>query len=761
MTHPRKSTGWKVFGGIVIVVGALLAVCSILFFIAFGTGERGEVRTVWQGCLAGVTAVIFGTGIFAAKPGPGARASQPGAARVPGARPSPGNAALEGMISHSEDVVATLRDIVAHGGDGFGDLPDLLRRTGLMDWPEAPATRAHRLHRSGRWWLGATMDDEMTYDGIVALEVALNLNDDLMGRPCPPGATLEERAQSVLAGVHRLRPRTFEADDPAAQLLEFLTDETDERGEWSCRTRCADAFENLPLPVRAGLAFRANVARGLLCARLTVPYPTCLSAVSSDEPARERILTGYAARAALAVARAAFASSPALTRVVVSCGHGTGETLVSLDLDAEALERLDRLMGTDVEDLPSDPALRARGCEGSASEPLKPHLTLDDERLCPPERYQEVELDVSPVGEPLATACGARRAADLGIMEKAGRTHAWRELVPRLGNTTQGAVALLVDLRDRTDDVTVAEACERTSRALVAGTTDVSATDELERLFVDGGDLVAVTDRARAALGQECPPERLEELLAELEAALSPITSMGIYLDDTASVYRYFNSFPERIRYNLAFRDDGRTVRLVPDEYYAAHSLAARMLNLLGRPGEALSHAEELMRIAPLTPDAALMKVRVLEDQSRIFEAADLLKETIGYASMVRDLAICFYRLAFMEWKLGREDLTVICYQRAINLHPEVAKLAQEELDDLLSANSELKPLPDDEIVEALSQAGLPTGEVSKMRRQTRDALVATTDAGVFSVAHALAGSLHELISDDALLDVRRSLTRP
>lgn len=761
MAQPRRALGRKIFGGIVVLFGALLIVCSILFFAAFGTGERGEARTVWQGCLAGVTVIIFGVAAFFGKPEFVARISQFDPAGDPGARPSPGSPSLEGMLSHSEDVVATLRDIVAHGGDGFGDLPALLRRTDLMDWPDPPVTQAYRLHRSGRWWLGATEDNEMAQDGIVALEVALNLNDDLAGRPCPPAATLEERARSVLAGVHRLRPRTFEADDPAAQLLEFLTDETDERGEWSCRVRFADAFENLPLPVRAGLAFRANVARGLLCARLTVPYPTCLSAVSSDEPARERILTGYAARAALAVARAAFASSPALTRVVVSCGHGTGETLVSLDLDAEALERLDRLMGTDVEDLPSDPALRARGCEGSASEPLKPHLAFDDERLCPPERYQEVELDVSPVGEPLATACGARRAADLGIMEKAGRTHAWRELVPRLGDTTQGAVALLVDLRDRTDDVTVAEACERTSRALVAGTTDVSATDELERLFVDGGDLVAVTDRARAALGQECPPERLEELLAELEAALSPITSMGIYLDDTASVYRYFNSFPERIRYNLAFRDDGRTVRLVPDEYYAAHSLAARMLNLLGRPGEALSHAEELMRIAPLTPDAALMKVRVLEDQSRIFEAADLLKETIGYASMVRDLAICFYRLAFMEWKLGREDLTVICYQRAINLHPEVAKLAQEELDNLLSANSELKPLPDDEIVEALSQAGLPTGEVSKMRRQTRDALVATTDAGVFSVAHALAGSLHELISDDALLDVRRSLMRP
>ena len=761
MAQPRRALGRKIFGGIVVLFGALLIVCSILFFAAFGTGERGEARTVWQGCLAGVTVIIFGVAAFFGKPEFVARISQFDPTGDPGARPSPGSPSLEGMLSHSEDVVATLRDIVAHGGDGFGDLPALLRRTDLMDWPGPPVTQAYRLHRSGRWWLGATEDDEMAQDGIVALEVALNLNDDLAGRPCPPAATLEERARTVLAGVHRLRPRALGADDPAVQLLGFLTDGADKRGEWACRARLADAFENLPLPVRTGLAFRANVARGLLCARLTVPHPACLSAVSSNESSRERILTGYAARAALAVARVAFASSPALTRVVVSCGHGTGETLVSLDLDAEALERLDWFMGPDVEALPVDPALWARGGEGREGEPLRPHLAFDDERLCPPERYREVELDLVPAGKPLSTACGARRIANLGIMEKAGRTHAWRELAPQLGDTTQGAVALLVALRERTSDATVAEACVRTSEALVAGTIDVTATEDLERLFIDGGDLATVARRVDAALAQECSPSQLEELLAELEAVLSPITSTGIYLDDTSSVYRYFNSVPERIRYNLTFRDDERAVRLVPDEYYVAHSLAARVLNLLGRHEEALPHADELMRVAPVTPDAALAKVRVLEGQSRIFEASDLLKEAIGYASTPRDLAICFYRLAFMEWKLGREDLTVVCYQRAINLHPAVAELAREELNDLLSANDKLKPLPDDCVTDALVQSGLPTGGVAEMRRQTRDALVAATDAGIFPVAYALAGNLHELINDDALLDVRRSLMRP
>ena len=120
MAQPRRALGRKIFGGIVVLFGALLIVCSILFFAAFGTGERGEARTVWQECLAGVTVIIFGVAAFFGKPEFVARISQFDPAGDPGARPSPGSPSLEGMLSHSEDVVATLRDIVAHGGDGFG-----------------------------------------------------------------------------------------------------------------------------------------------------------------------------------------------------------------------------------------------------------------------------------------------------------------------------------------------------------------------------------------------------------------------------------------------------------------------------------------------------------------------------------------------------------------------------------------------------------------------------------------------------------------
>ena len=153
--------------------------------------------------------------------------------------------------------------------------------------------------------------------------------------------------------------------------------------------------------------------------------------------------------------------------------------------------------------------------------------------------------------------------------------------------------------------------------------------------------------------------------------------------------------------------------------------------------------------------------MRCLEELSRIFEAADLLKGAIGYASTARDLSICFYRLAFMEWKLGREDLCVACYQRAISLHPDIAPQAKSELADLLSANGSLHALADEEVVPALEQGGLPTGKVGELRLEMRDALVATTDAELFGVARQLASALIEFCRDDTLIDVRRSLARP
>ncbi len=674
-----------------------------------------------------------------------------------------GGADLDGMLAHADDALLALRDLVLHGDpEDYGMLPSLLRRAGLLDWEGPAPVSATKLRRNGRWWLTLRTDEplsENVYDRLTTLEAVLNVNDDLTRKEWPEKATPAWRLMRTLSDVADLTPAS--CDRP---LVTDLLDRAEKDGEWSCRLRFADSVENLPAPFRIEMAFQVNLAQGLLGVDVVVPRPGCLSfAGVRSQAAWAR---AYALRVALLLGRRGFASSERVGRVVVNCReHGSDDVLMSLDLTREALERLRAAARSPKvvdEGLPEDPALRFSLDAAGWLRAVEPFLPLADEELSPAARRRLPELDDTPCDEALARACGARRICDLGIMEKAGRAEAWNAVVGELGDTTQGAVARLMALRDATDDLTVAEACERASKALVDGAVDVSDLPALAALFVDGGTLGAVARSARATLEGDATPEQLEQVVGALERELSPIAETGLYLDDGDSVYRYFNSVAERVSYNLEADDAGRRVRLVPDEYYAAHSYASRALTMLGRLPEAIAHADELMRVAPATPDAALAKVRCLEEQSRIFEAADLLKHTIEICPSARELAICFYRLAFMEWKLGRSDLAVACYQRAIALHEDIAGQAKSELSDLLEAGGEgLRALDDDEVVPALERGEIPAGDLGELRARAGDAAGACVDAGLFSVARPLMGAYLELGRDDALLDVYRSLARP
>ena len=673
-----------------------------------------------------------------------------------------GEANLDGMLAHADDVLLALQDLVHHADpSSYGMLPSLLRRAGLLEWDAPAPVGAIKLRRNGRWWLTLRTEEplpEEAYDRLTTLEAVLNVNDDLMSGSWPEKASPIWRLTQVLSGVCDLTPRSCERP-----LVTDLLDRAEAGGEWSCRLRFADSVENLPAPFRIEFDFQVNLERGLLGIDVTVPRPACLAFAGVRSP--QAWARAYALRLALLLARRAFAAAEGVRRVVVNCHeHGEKDVLLAADLTKDALERLRAAArspkAVDV-GLPEDPALRYALDDEGWFAPVEPFAELDGAELCPATRWLPVELDSAPCADALRRSCGAPRVCDLGIMEKAGRAGAWNDLAGRLGTTTQEAVSRLIALRDATDDLTVAEACERASKALVDGTVDVTDQRALAELFVDGGTLGSAVRSGRASLEADPTPEQLDALVGSLEAALSPIAETGLYLDDQDCVYRYFNSVPERVAYNLA-DDDGRRVRLVPDEYYAAHSYASRALTMLGRIPEALAHADELMRVAPSTPDAALSKVRCLEEASRIFEAADLLKRTIETCPTVREMAICFYRLAFMEWKLGRSDLAVACYQRAIMLHEDIADQARSELSDLLEAGGEgLRPLEEAEVLDVLEAGEIPPGDLGALRSRTGDAVAACVDAGLFSVARPLMGAYLELGRDDALLDAYRSLVRP
>lgn len=675
---------------------------------------------------------------------------------------------IDDLLLRSDSVAQSLQDLVAHGqGQGsWGPLPELLRRVGLMEWQQAPRIRANHLSRNGRWWLYA--DEELSradYDRMVALEGALNVYADLVDLGISSHADSQETdagLASVFSHVAVLSPRTHTGDARG----EFLKGPSASHGEWACRLGFASLVENLPAPFRIPFSMQANAAEGHLCADAEIPPVLCFALVAPDDrDGQVRAANAYALRLCVALGRHAL--SPlcgSLRRATINCLGQDGRVVLSADVTAESLPRLTHLAGAQLgraQSLPEDAALRFCQAPDGTLKAVEPFATPADHELNPPARFSEVELDHHVASGELSLRCGARTISDLGINEKAGRVSAWNEIAGELGDTTQRAVSRLVELRGATDDVTVAEACDRASKALVDGTMDVANRRELARLFVDGTALGAATTKAWGIFDEESPSRsQLESALGTLESALSPITEMGVYLDDQDSVFRYFNSVAERVSYNRMTQGEKRAVRLVPDEYYRAHSMAARILTMLERVDEAGTHADELMRLAPVTPDAALSKVRCLEERSQIFEAARVLKDAISYASTARDMAICFYRLAFMEWRLGRGDLAVACYQRSMALHPEMAEQASEELSDLLEEDRDLHRLDPSDVVPTLEKANIPAGNVAELRLRTRDAAVACADAGIFSVARPLTCVLLEFGRDDALVDVYHSMGR-
>ena len=172
----------------------------------------------------------------------------------------------------------------------------------------------------------------------------------------------------------------------------------------------------------------------------------------------------------------------------------------------------------------------SRSTPRAGSGPSSPSSPSRTRSSAPPRAIASLSSTTHPVTRPSHAPAGRGTSATSASWRRpAARRHGtpWST---SLGTTTQGAVARLMALRDATDDLTVAEACERASKALVDGAADVSDLPALAALFVDGGTLGAVVRSARAALEGDATPEQLEQAAGALERELSPIAETGLYL---------------------------------------------------------------------------------------------------------------------------------------------------------------------------------------------------------------------------------------
>lgn len=685
---------------------------------------------------------------------------------------APGSAATEvaSLILRSDDVFATLKDLVRHersgGPTSHRHLADMLESAGVMDWDGAPATEAIRLTRNGHFWLRhATRDlSDEDYDRFVAAEAALCVDLDL-NDPATTHSSVEEAQGAVSRLMGALVDQTIRPYDFAASLGTAYpgVDARDTPGEWLVRTSLSSAAECAVTPFRVIYDLQANVEEGLVVLSLEAPRPRCMAIFSGDGQARVAMARAYALRLSTLLARQALSVSDKVTTVVVNCHErGSGQTLLSIRFSADLVAKLLPVArGSAIErnGFPTDEAIRAGFGADGWFVPVEAFCALDDESVFPAWRLALPELTDRRTSERLASLTGARVVSELGVNESAGRISAWDEIEGLGWESTQDAVAKLVEMRNATGDITVAEACNRVIEALVGGSIDATDKDGMRDLILHGTTLERAVRRAEGALDESDGPGDPGEAARVLTEALAPVESVGAYLDDADTLYRYFGSLSERINFNLHLNDRARVVRLVPDAYYNALSSLSVAYDELGEGDKALRCADEMVRIAPTSVHATMRKVRVLERQSRIFEAADLIKSILRYASTARDAAICHYRLAYMEWKLGREDLTLACYQRALSWDTDVSNSAREELDDLLKANEHLKRLPDGEVVALLEREGIPLGFDDADRQRALTSATLCTDEGIFWAARPLVGVIFGSTGDDVMMGVYRSLS--
>ena len=674
------------------------------------------------------------------------------------------------LIMRSDDVFATLKDLTRHElntpSPKHLHLAEMLSTTGLLDWEDSPTCGAGRLTRTKHFWIrrGGDGMNAGDYDHLITAEAALNLDQDLGDQYA--NASIDAARPATLDLLRRITEQTIEPYDFEKTLGEAYpgTSYGDTPGEWFVRTSFTSDAECVVTPFRVVYDYRFNVTTGMLVVSLEVVRPRCMAIFTPVAQEQVSLARAYALRVATLLARCAFDRSDKVQTVVVNCHeHDSVDTILSVRYTRELIARLSQVInleGIEGNGFPADEAIRTNfGPDGWFAQ-VSPFLTFTSEEVSPSWRFVYPELDHRETSDAVRAVTGARRVDELGINENAGRLAARDSLSEISWDTTQDAVAALVEMRNNADDITVAEGCNHAVEALLSGSVDAQDRSTILEMIAGGTTLEKAVQRSEAALDQsdnEADPEQAVQILSE---ALAPIESLGAYYDDSDAIYRYFGSVAERIRFNLDVDDHRRTVRLVPDAYYNALSNLSIAYTALENYEQAMRYADEMLRIAPTSIHATMRKVRILENQSRIYEAADLIKGVLRYASTPRDAAICHYRLAFMEWKLGRGDLAVACYQRALTWDTEMSPQSREELDDLLDANKELKRFSEDEVAALLAKEGIPLGCDESDNRRTRIAATLTCDEGIFWVARPLVGILFGTNGDDVMMGVYRSLER-
>ena len=589
---------------------------------------------------------------------------------------------------------------------------------------------------------------------VIQLESALNRTMfATMYFPDPSSASLRE--------IYELNQTLTESIDLQATLsaTEAAT------GEWAVRAAIAQGIEWFRLPYRLTADYRVNLAEHVAAFRIDLtpaevfPQSAWASEVGRVVPTtstmRHRAARDYALRLGILLAQHAIACAPELSEIWLA---GTVDTSTShacyysVCFSREMLESLPEHL-----DDPAEVYLAADAAIDIGDGYLKAvqqTFSLEDERFCPPKRYEQPELSDAELDEKTAAALGTSFISGLSISEDARREKVASDIVRRLGSSTEDNVRAILMATKADPDITVRLAGKRTIGELLDGTLDACDPYEFQLSFVAGDPLSEALRQAFSLIGDR----QRDQALATISSALDRIDAAGTYQDTDELAWRVFRSYTERILYNRLRKPKDIFVGLAPDSYFEAQLLVSTLLLSVGRSEEALVHARRCIELNPFDERAHLGAIQCLDTLERPEEALEQARTLLKNATSPTACGIGYYRLAYLAATTGDFHTAEACYRTCMSFVSPVYSIATIELGALRVSGQIAGEMDTDDIDRALATAEIPKAPTSEIRSAMEECAHASLDAEIFPVARSFAQSLGSFSSDDILADVIRSI---
>ena len=690
--------------------------------------------------------------------------------------------ALSQELVSSPDPMALLQAFVVDVRDRAATLPgdgglvpsslelhlaNRLEQAGLGDkGVELPALHVVRPRTSDLFYLRVD-EASLSYAAkIEVMRVEAALNAALLASRLLPDANAATQAELVRSEQRVARSIVGQASRVVSRL------DGEARGEWEVRYALAFGIEAFQLPWRLTARFRVNVAAHVAAfecdlvptlAWTTTAFVDGLGVVPATAEMRRRAATDYNLRLVVLLARYAFLACPELDEVWVA---GVRDSAADHRCYVSARFEREWVEGTDLEGA-FDPLALLRSCDAvmDADErartlsPVAQSFSLEDERLCPAERWDDPELSDAALSPDEAAELGCVSVSDLGIEEACLRRHVAGELIRDLSESTEKNVRLLLDVAAAAGPDEAGHALAEAARRCVGALIDGSLADNPEAIaeaLVAGDALSLGAIRAQELLVAQDP----SEAEACADEALRSVTPAGAFEDTDGVVWRAFGSYVERALFNRLLAHEGQEVRLAPAGYFEAELIAAVSKLAQGRADEALPHARRAVEVAPFSAQASLNLAQVLESTGRRDEAQAELCRLLSLAHDPESLGLGYLRMAQLQWQSGHVLAAQACYQRAcryLNASALVAGLAAVAILGHVGAASG-GTLPPNQADAVLRAAGIPLAPAEEVATVFLEAARGAVDAEVWPVARDFMRTLGAMSRDDVYVGMLRSI---